>query len=102
MFIVKGNKMIRDIDFNGKLIFECKEILPLDRGYRREILYNGGIEVTVPAMKIIDKYSQPYLIPERTELIPFTEEEKQFLKVFYDKVKKRIKKQINGKGGNHE
>ena len=94
--------MIRDTDFTGKLIFECEETLPLDRGYRREILYNGGIEVTVPGMKIIDKYSQPYLIPERTELIPFTEEEKHFLKVFYDKVKKRIKKQINGKGGNHE
>ena len=94
--------MIRDTDFTGKLIFESEETLPLDRGYWREILYKGGIEVTVPAMKIIDKYGQPYLIPERTELISFTEEEKHFLKVFYDKVKKRIKKQINGKNGNHE
>ena len=96
------NKMIRDIDFTGKLTFECKETLPLDRNYRREILYEGGIEVIAPAIKIIDNYSQPYLIPERTELIPFTEEEKQFLKVFYDNVKKRVKKQINGKKGNHE
>ena len=71
--------MIRDTDFTGKLIFECEETLPLDRGYWREILYKGGIEVTAPAIKIIDNYSQPYLIPERTELIPFTEEEKQFL-----------------------
>ena len=94
--------MIKDIDFTGKLIFECKEILPLDRGYRREALYKGGIEVTAPAIKIIDNYDQPYLIPERTELISFTEEEKHFLKVFYDKVKKRVKKQINGDDGNHE
>lgn len=94
--------MIKDIDFTGKLTFECKETLPLDRNYRREILYEGGIKVTASAIKIIDNYGQPYLIPERTELIPFTEEEKHFLKVFYDKVKKRVKKQINGKDGTHE
>lgn len=94
--------MIRDIDFTGKLTFECKETLPLDLCYRREALYKGGIEVIAPAIKIIDNYDQPYLIPERTELIPFTEEEKHFLKIFYDTVKKRIKKQINRKNGNHE
>ena len=93
--------MIRDIDFTGKLTFECKETLPLDRNYLREILYDGGIEVTAPAIKIIDNYDQPYIIPERTELIPFTEEEKQFLKVFYDKVKKRVKKQINREDDNN-
>ena len=93
--------MIRDIDFTGKLTFECKETPPLDRNYRREILYEGGIEVTAPAIKIIDNYSQPYIIPERTELIPFTEEEKQFLKVFYDNVKKRVKKQINREDDNN-
>ena len=93
--------MIRDTDFTGKLIFECEETLPLDRNYRREILYEGGIEVTAPAIKIIDNYDQSYLIPERTELIPFTEEEKHFLKVFYDKVKKRVKKQINMEDDNN-
>lgn len=84
--------MIKDIDFTGKLTFECKETLPFKRNYRPEILYEGGIEVTAPTIKIIDNYGQPYLIPERTELIPFTEEKKQFLKVFYDNVKKRVKK----------
>lgn len=93
--------MIRDTDFTGKLIFECEETLPLDRGYWREALYNGGIEVSVPAMKIIDKYNQPYTIPERTELIPFTQEEKRALKMFYDKVKKRVKRQINGEDDNN-
>lgn len=93
--------MIRDTDFTGKLIFECEETLPLDRGYWREVLYKGGIEVSVPAMKIIDKYNQPYTIPERTELISFTQEEKRALKMFYDKVKKRVKRQINGEDDNN-
>lgn len=92
--------MIKDTDFTGKLVFESEETLPLDRGYWCEVLYKGGIEVVVPAMKIIDKYNQPYTIPERTELIPFTQEEKQALKMFYDKVKKRVKRQINGEDDN--
>ena len=93
--------MIRDTDFTGKLIFECEETLPLDRGYWREALYKGGIEVSVPAMKIIDKYGQSYEISERTECIPFTEEEERILKAFYDRVKKRVKKQINREDDNN-
>lgn len=90
--------MIHDKDFTGRI--EFKYYLTKESGSHNEsswtkVNFEGGIEVTVPEQIILDVYGQPYKIPEHTELIPFTEKENQQLKFTFDRIKKRIKQELN-------
>ena len=88
--------MIHDKDFTGRIKF--KTYVKTETGNNdawSERHYEGGIEVVVPDQRITSVYGLTQVIPKHTEFLPFTEEEAKQLKCVYDKVKKRVKSEIN-------
>lgn len=88
--------MIEKKNFTGKMVFTYREESYADRnGSWTEYFYDGGVEVVVPEQIIINSLGLRSVIPEHTELVPFTKEEGKNLKYAYDKVCKRIRNELN-------
>ena len=88
--------MIHNKAFTGRLVFQYRETTQTDRSCSwTERHYEGGVEVIVPEQRIVGAYGLTQIIPEHTEFLPLTEDEGKHLKYAYDKIKKRIKSELN-------
>ena len=88
--------MIHNKDFTGKIVFKYYETDESDRSCTwKEQHFEGGIEVVVPEQTYMDVYHRPHLVPAHTELLPFTDAEKTHLKLTFDRIKMRVKQELN-------